>query len=289
MKHDATNRVPPTPPWGQRPAIYRMIQPYALIRDKWQKKWQREKVEGLVVAGKYFWVMRRGSPATYSFNMRHKDLPNKYLYCTKRRVNITEEVPREDLFHLERIHLVSSIDSSVIPPEERVDRFRDKEDKYTHLPIPHPGSRGITVKEANISTLHCEDIPVEYNNKPYPGNFMQYDDVFPTPSSLTFGFHDVDPWHQSGNFPVGRANMKMTPNPSIHHMYHLDFFMKLYFMDYIKAVVIPETKKRLNSDMNLGEYFCVIGCRLIMACYVVHSVRDFFLKYTINLHKGAPI
>ena len=50
-------------------------------------------------------------------------------------------------------------------------------------------------------------------------------------------------------------------------MYRLNFFIKLYFMDYIKNVVIPKTNKRLNSEMSLSEYFRVIVCRLIMACY----------------------
>ena len=35
--------------------------------------------------------------------------------------------------------------------------------------------------------------------------------------------------------------------------------MKLYFMDYIKDVVIPDTNKRLNAAMNLRNYFRVIG------------------------------
>ena len=118
---------------------------------------------------------------------------------------------------------------------------------------------------------------------------MQSDDALATPSSLTFRFHCVDTWRQSGNFPVGRAKLKLTPNPWIQHMSRLDFFMKLYFMDYIKDVVIPETNKGFNSAMNLSEYFCVIGCRLIMACYVGHSVRDFFLKDPITPQKGAPI
>ena len=60
-------------------------------------------------------------------------------------------------------------------------------------------------------------------------------------------------------------------------------------MDYIKDIVIPETKKRLNQTMNLSEYFRVIGCRLIVACYVGHSVRDFFLKVTITSQKGVLI
>ena len=41
--------------------------------------------------------------------------------------------------------------------------------------------------------------------------------------------------------------------------------------------------------MNLSEYFGVIGCRLIMACYVGQSIRDLFLKDPINPHKGSPI
>ena len=72
-------------------------------------------------------------------------------------------------------------------------------------------------------------------------------------------------------------------------MSRLNFFMKLYSMYYIKDVVIPETNKRLKLDMNLSEYFCVISCNLIMACYVGHSVRDFFLKDPITPHKCAPI
>ena len=100
---------------------------------------------------------------------------------------------------------------------------------------------------------------------------MQSYDFLPTPSSLNFEFHGVDPWRQSGNSPVGRAKLKMTPIPRIQHISRLHFFMKLYFMDYIKDVVIPETKKLLNSDLNLNEYFCLIGCRLIMAllCWIL--------------------
>ena len=71
-------------------------------------------------------------------------------------------------------------------------------------------------------------------------------------------------------------------------MSHLDFFVKLYFMEYINDVVIPDTTKRLNSAMNLSDYFCVIGCRLIMACYVGHSSRDLFLKDPTTPQKVAP-
>ena len=81
----------------------------------------------------------------------------------------------------------------------------------------------------------------------------------------------------------------MTPNPKIHHMSRLYFFMKLYFMNYIKDVVIPDTIKHPNSSMNLSDYFHVIGYCLIMDCYVGHSVRDFFLKGPITPQKGAPI
>ena len=179
---------------------------------------------------------------------------------------------------MERNYLESSVASSLVPPEEGVDRFRDKEDEDNPLTILSSGSLGVTVTESDISTLRREWVSVEEDNEPAPENIMHSDDVLPTPSLLTFGFHGVDPWRQSGNFPVKRAKLKMTPNPRIQHISRLYFFMKLYFVDYINDVVIPETNKRLNSAINLSEYFCVIGCRLIMACYVGHSVRDFFLK-----------
>ena len=75
--------------------------------------------------------------------------------------------------------------------------------------------------------------------------------------------------------------MKIT----LQHMSCFDFFMKLYVMEYIKDVVIPETNKRLNSAMNLSEYFFVIGCPFIMSCYVGHSVRKLFLKVPITCWK----
>ena len=96
-------------------------------------------------------------------------------------------------------------------------------------------------------------------------------------------------WRQSGNFPVGRSRVKITTNAMIQHMPCLDFVIKLYSMNYIKDIVIPETNKRLNSAMNLSEYFHVIGCRLVMDCSVRNSVREFFLKNTITPQKGAPI
>ena len=204
-------------------------------------------------------------------------------------VHITEEDPKEELFDLGRPSLDYSIYSAVVPQEEGVDRFIDKEDEDTPLTILPSDSRGITVTEADISTLRREGIAVDDNNKTFPENFMHYDDVLPTPSSLTFGFHVVSPWSHSGNFPVGRDKLKMNPNPRIQHMSCLDFFMKFYFMGYIKDLVIPETNKFLNSAMNLSEYFCLIGCRLIMGFYVGHSVRDLFLKDPITPPKSTPI
>ena len=186
--------------------------------------------------------------------------------------------PEEDLFDLGRPCLKSSVASLVVPPDEGVDRFRDKEDEDTPLPILPSSISGITVTEDDIDTHRREGVAIYYDNEPAPYNSLQYDYVLPIPSSLTFLFHDVDPRSQSGNSPVGRVRLKITPKPRIHHMSRLGFFVKLYSMDYIKDVFIPDTNKLLNSEMNWSEYFRVIGCRLIMACYVGHSIRDLFLK-----------
>ena len=83
-------------------AVERMLHPSALITDKWPNTCQRERVEGLLIVGNNFRLVRRGSPATDVFIMRHEDFPNKELYATKRMVHITGEGPKEDLFDLER-------------------------------------------------------------------------------------------------------------------------------------------------------------------------------------------
>ena len=60
-------------------------------------------------------------------------------------------------------------------------------------------------------------------------------------------------------------------------------------MEYIKDLFIPDNKKCLNSSINLSEFLCVIGCCLVIACYVGHSIRDLFLNDPITPHKGTPI
>ena len=54
-----------------------------------------ERVEGLVIVGQDFRVVKRGSPETDAFIIRHEDFPNKELYATKRIVHITLEVPKK--------------------------------------------------------------------------------------------------------------------------------------------------------------------------------------------------
>ena len=81
--------------------------------------------------------------------------------------------------------------------------------------------------EAENFTLRIEGIAVDDDNDPAPDNAMQSDDVFTTSSYLTFGFHGADHWRHSGNFPVGRSKLNMTPNPSIYHMSCLELFAKL--------------------------------------------------------------
>ena len=47
----------------------------------------------------------------------------------------------------------------------------------------------------------------------------------------------------------------------------------------------PWDQKRLKPQVVLGEYFCVIGCRLIGACYVGHYDRELFPKDIIKPKK----
>ena len=66
--------------------------------------------------------------------------------------------------------------------------FRYKEDEETPLPILPSGISGIPVTEADIATIRLDGISVNDKDDPVTENSMQYDDVLPTPSSLTFVF-----------------------------------------------------------------------------------------------------
>ena len=62
--------------------------------------------------------------------------------------------------------------SSMVLPEEGVERFRYKENEETILPILPSYSHGVTVTEADIAKLRCEGIAVDDNNKPSSENSM---------------------------------------------------------------------------------------------------------------------
>ena len=83
------------------------------------------------------------------------------------------------------------------------------------MPILPLGSCEITVTEAEIVTLCLEGLSFYDENDPDPENGMQSDGFLPNPSSLTFGFHVVDPWCWSGNFLVGKARLNLTLIPRI--------------------------------------------------------------------------
>ena len=70
----------------------------------------------------------------------------------------------------------------MVLPEGGIDRFIDKKDEETPLPILPSGILGITVTEDDISMLYCEGISVDDDKDPAPDNVMQSDDVLPNPS-----------------------------------------------------------------------------------------------------------
>ena len=95
-----------------------------------------------------------------------------------------------------------------MPPENIVDRFRDKEDEETPLSILPSGSRGVTVNEDDIATFHCEGIVVDNDNDTALDNVLHSEDVLPVPKTLNVGFQGINPWRHSGKFPVGKAKLK---------------------------------------------------------------------------------
>ena len=66
------------------------------------------------------------------------------------------------------LEAASIAESEYVPPEDRVDRFRDKYDEDTPLPILLYDSRSVTFTKDYISTLPCEGILVGDDKYPAP-------------------------------------------------------------------------------------------------------------------------
>ena len=114
-----------------------------------------------------------------------------------------------------------------MPPEDGVDRCIDKDNEETPLPILTYGSHDVTVTEYNIDTLCREGSVAENDNYPDPENGLHSEDILPSPEIINFGFQVAGPWHQSGNFPVGKEKIKTVSNIRVQHMSHLDLLCKL--------------------------------------------------------------
>ena len=152
-----------------------------------------------------------------------------------------------------------------MPLEDEVERFREKEDEETTLPILPYGSRGVTVTKYDNTTLCCEGIVVEEDNYTAPENVLHSEDVLPAPKTFNFRIQGINLCHQGGNLPVGKENLKMVSNIRVQRMSCLNFFFQLYFMKNIEDVAIPETNIHLNYPMVFGEYFHTIICHVIMS------------------------
>ena len=81
---------------------------------------------------------------------------------------------RSDLFELAEqrpsLEAASIEDTESVPPEDRVDLFRDKEEEDTPLHILTSGIIDVTVTKDDIATLLHEGIVVDDNNDPAPEN-----------------------------------------------------------------------------------------------------------------------
>ena len=106
----------------------------------------------------------------------------------------------------------------LVPQEDGVDRFRDKEGKETSLPILPSVSHGVTVKKYDISTLRHEGILIDNDNDPVPENVLHSEDVWPAPKTLNLRFQGIISWHHNRNFPVGKENIKMVSRIRVQHM-----------------------------------------------------------------------
>ena len=89
--------------------------------------------------------------------------------------------------------------------------------------------------------------------------------------------------------PYGKSHLNRVPNIRVQHILCFEIFLQLYFINYIKDVIIPETSKHLKYQIVIREYFCFIVCLLIMAFYIRKYVRDLFLKHLITPKNVPPI
>ena len=73
---------------------------------------------------------------------------------------------------------------------------------------------------------------------------------------------------------------------------NLQIFEGLFFMSFIKSVILPQTKNTLamgEKHVQYGEFLCWLGLWMLMGTLIGPQRHEFWATHPINAFHGAPL
>ena len=73
---------------------------------------------------------------------------------------------------------------------------------------------------------------------------------------------------------------------------NLQIFEGLFFMSFIKSVILPQTNNNLpvgEKHVQYGEFLCWLGLWMLMGTLIGPQRHEFWATHTINAFHGTPL
>ena len=72
---------------------------------------------------------------------------------------------------------------------------------------------------------------------------------------------------------------------------NLKLFLGLFFTDFVKTMIIPQTNMGLSGqdELTLGEFLRFLGLWLLMSTIIGPQQHEFWASYPIEAFRGAPL
>ena len=276
----------------------RFLHPKNKVKDIIQNQTVTQQLNGLIVQSREVKSIRREDKECIIF--RHKDFGGQLLWTLERGVVVDIEGPAETFFNqpppadaAAPPAAAGATDQAQQQQQQQGGGGNDKgEEGAEELPlvIQEILARGGNYLDADDYMVAGTAAPmVDEDNEPAPENVpvaaKQSNDIF-------------SGWEHSG---ICHHRCMIQQNPKCVLKFwtardgepsNLQLFEGLFFMPFIKSVIIPTTNNNLlagEKNVTYGEFLWWIGLWLLMSTLIGPQRCDFWAAHTIDAFPGAPI
>ena len=234
----------------------------------------------------------------------HEDFGGQLIWALPQYVTVDIQGPEEALFEEESQQptppTAGNVESAVDPSETAQDNTNQQNDAPTTATTTTPEDLPIVIQEmmeSGIGAMDVEEIGVasaaapmvDDDNEPAPENHPSHgemvDDIFSGWTHLGICKRRALISRNS------KPELTFWTNKSVEPT-NLQNFEGLFFMSFIKSVILPQTNNNLpvgEKHVQYGEFLCWLGLWMLMGTPIGPQRHEFWATHPINAFHGASL